>query len=488
MAIIPAAEYRPDVADINAAYTDQVLNVLPSANGYTPMKMWSPLTAQFPEDPLGVFAVRSLDQSVYVFGGTTTGLYLLDNTTLEWNEISKTAGGYHASSDASWSFALFGEYVIAVNQNDDPQVYRLGVDTAFRDLGGTPPRAGLVKIWGDFVCLMMLPDNPNRVHWSGLNDCENWTVGTNSSDYQDFPDGGRVQGSTESTNPLIFLQSSIYAGTFVPGSDIIFTFHKAQDKRGAKSPWGIACRGSYAFFADEGGFFQISSDGGELLPIGYEKVDRTTFTKMAASNLSDMSAVIDPFYTRVYWAMDYNGVGIYNEMLVYDWGVQQWSLVEISATDIVPFYTAGYTLEGLDAVSLNIETLPFSLDSKAWQGGAPILGAFKDMRLGSFTAGNMEATVVSQEICATDGRIQRTRRVYPIVDTDQLLLSVGVRMRRNQYEPVKWLAETSPSYNTGIAHKRSRARFHRFRTRIPANEEWSRLSGFDVAFEDAGWR
>ncbi|WP_421565574.1 hypothetical protein [Ochrobactrum sp. EDr1-4] len=488
MVAITAAEYRPDVADINAAYTDQLLNVLPSANGYIPMKNWSALTEAFPEDPLGVFAVRSLDQSVYVFGGTTTGLYLLDNTTLEWNEVSKTVSGYHASDESPWSFALFGEYVIAVNQNDNPQVFQLGVNTTFRDLGGNPPRAGLVKIWGDFVCLMMLPDNPNRVQWSGLNDCEFWTPGTNSSDYQDFPDGGRVQGSTEATNPLIFLQSAIYAGTFVPGSDIIFTFHKSQDKRGAKSPWGIACRGSYAFFADEGGFFQISADGGELLPIGYEKVDRSTFMKMAASNLSEMSAVIDPFYTRVYWAMDYNGVGIYNEMLIYDWGVQQWSLVEISATDIVPFYTAGYTLEGLDAVSLNIETLPFSLDSKAWQGGAPILGAFKGNRLGSFTAGNMEATLVSQEFGATDGRIQRTRRVYPIVDTDQLFLSVGVRMRRNQYEPVKWLTETSPSYNTGIAHKRSRARFHRFKTRIPADEEWSHLTGFDVTFEDAGWR
>lgn len=488
MVAIPAAEYRPDVADINAAYTDQLLNVLPSANGYIPMKDWSALTGAFPEDPLGAFAVRSLDQSVYVFGGTTTGLYLLDNTSLGWNEVSKTAGGYHASDEAPWSFALFGEYVIAVNQNDDPQVFQLGVDTKFRNLGGNPPRAGLVKIWGDFVCLMMLPDNPNRAQWSGLNNCEFWTPGTNSSDYQDFPDGGRVQGSTEATNPLIFLQSAIYAGTFVPGSDIIFTFHKAQDRRGAKSPWGIACRGAYAFFADEGGFFQISADGGELLPIGYEKVDRTVFTRIAASNLSEMSAVIDPFYTRIYWAMDYNGVGIYNEMLIYDWGVQKWSLVEISATDIVPFYTAGYTLEGLDAVSTNLDALPFSLDSKAWQGGAPILGAFKDKRLGSFTAGNMEATLVSQEFGATDGRIQRTRRVYPIVDTDQLFLSVGVRMRRNQYEPVKWLAETSPSYNTGIAHKRSRARFHRFRTRIPAGEEWSHLTGFDVAFEDAGWR
>ncbi|PJR88755.1 hypothetical protein CN878_16710 [Ochrobactrum sp. 695/2009] len=488
MTVVPAAEYRPDIADINVTFTDQLLNVLPSANGYIPMKNWAPLTADFPENPLGAFAVRALDQSVHVFGGTTTGLYLLNNTDLTWQEVSKSAGAYHASHDAPWSFALFGNYVIAVNQNDSPQVYQIGVDSAFRDLGGSPPRAGLVKVWGDFVCLMMLPDNPNRVHWSGLNDAEFWTPGTNNCDYQDFPDGGRVQGSTEATNPLIFMQSAIYAGTFVPGSDIIFTFHKVQDKRGAKSPWGIACRGSYAFFADEGGFFQISSDGSQVLPIGYEKVDRTVFTRMAASNLSEMSAAIDPFYTRVYWAMDYNGTGIYNEMLVYDWGVQQWSIVQISATDIVSFYTAGYTLEGLDEVSTNLDTLPFSLDSKAWQGGAPILGAFRNNRLGSFTAENMEASVASPELAATDGSIQRTRRVYPIVDTDQLFVSVGVRFRRNQYEPVKWLPETSPSYNTGIAHKRSRARFHRFLVRIPAGEEWQHINGFDVAFEAAGWR
>ncbi len=93
MTIIAAAEYRPDVADINTAFTDQLLNVLPSANGFIPMKNWSALTEAFPEDPLGVFAVRALDQSVYIFGGTTTGLYLLDNTALTWTEISKTIGG-----------------------------------------------------------------------------------------------------------------------------------------------------------------------------------------------------------------------------------------------------------------------------------------------------------------------------------------------------------------------------------------------------------
>lgn len=487
MTLIPVAEYRPDVADLNTDFTDDVLNVIPADGGYIPMPSFNALTEAFPEKPLGAFAVRSLNGAISVFAGTTDKLYLLNNTDTSWDDVSQ-AGGYHATEDSPWSFAVFGNYVIAVNQNDDPQVYEIGTDVLFRDLGGSPPRAGLVRIWGDFVCLQRLPDFPNRAHWSGLNDAEFWTPGTNNCDFQDFPDGGTVQGSTEATNPIIFMQTAIYLGTFVPGSDIVFTFQKIHDKRGAKSPFAIACRGSYAFYADEGGFFQIGGDGA-IAPIGFEKVDRTTFTRLNASNISNMFGAIDPFFSRVYWAMDYNGTGIYNEMLVYDWGLQRWSLIQIRASAIMPIYTAGYTLDGLDQVSTDLDALPFSLDSKAWQGGAPILGAFStDFRLGAFSADNMEATVTTQEFGGTNGLVNRTENVYPVVDTDQVFVSVGIRMRRNQYEPVKWLPEQTPSYNTGLVRKRSRARFHRFKIRIPAAEPWKHVKGFDVTFVPAGYR
>lgn len=488
MVLLTAAEYRPDMAALNSGYTDQLVNVLPAANGYIPMKDWAGLSKPLPEPVLAAFAARALDQSVHIFAGSGQNLFLLDNRDLSWREVSKAKAAYHATREAGWSFAAFGNHVLAVNQNDPPQVLQLGKDATFRDLKGTPPRAGLVRIWGDFVCLMQLPDFPNRVHWSGLNDCEFWTVGKRSCDFQDFPEGGRVQGSTEATNPLIFLQSTIYAGTFVPGSAIIFSFRKVQDKRGAKSPRGIACRGAEAFFADEGGFFQISADGSQLQPIGYEKLDRTIFSRIAAANLAEISAVIDPFHARVYWAMDYNGTGSFNEMLVYDWGVQQWSLVQIAASHIVPFYTAGYTLEGLDAVAKSLEALPFPLDAKAWQGGAPLLGAFRNDRLGSFTAANMEAVLVSQEIAAANGQMQRCRRLQPLVDTDQFTCSIGQRSRRNAHEPVRWTPEASPSFHTGMLHKRVRGRYLRFRIRIPAGEVWTHLSGFEVELSEAGQR
>lgn len=486
--LIPAAEYRPDVADLNTAFTDDVLNVLCADGSYIPAPSFAALTASLPEKPLGALSVEQLDGSISFYAGGPTKLWKLNNTTLAWDDVSQAATTYSATTESPWSFEAFGNFVIAVNQNDDPQVMQIGVDVVFRDLGGSPPRAGIVRIWGDFVALMKLTSNPNRAQWSGLNNCEFWTPGTNNSDYQDFPDGGEVQGSSQATNPIIFLSSAIQRATFVPGSVEVFTFQKIHDKRGAKSPYSIATRGAFAFYADEGGFFQIAPDGG-ITPIGFEKVDRTVFRRLNVSAISRIYGAVDPFYSRVYWAIDYTGAGVYDHMLVYDWNIGKWTPVEISALFILPMATAGYTLEGLDAVSASLDALPFSLDSKAWQGGAPFLAAFDiNNKLGAFSGDPLEATVTTPEMGETNGAVMRTSETGPVVDTDQVFVSIGIRMRRTPQQPVTWLPEQSPSYNTGRVRKRSRARFHRFKMRIPSGETWHHCKGIDVQLDPAGER
>lgn len=485
---IPAAEYRPDVADLNTAFSDEIRNVLVADGSYIPAPSFRTLTDPIDGEPLGGISVKSLGGEILFFAGTAEKLWLLNGTTMEWDDVSQAAVTYDASRIAPWSFAAFGNFVIAVNQNNVPQVMEIGVDVAFRDLGGSPPRAGIVKVWGSFVALMRLTDNPNRVQWSGLEDCEYWTPGSSNSDYQDFPDGGAVQGSTEATNPLIFLESAIQRATFVPGSAEIFTFQKIQDKRGVKAPRSIASRGSFAFYADEGGFFQIGPDGA-ITPIGFEKVDRTVFGRLNASSISRIVGAVDPFFSRVYWAIDYTGQDIYNEMLVYDWQLGKWTAIDVAAYGIFPLFTFGYTLDGLDAVSDNLDALPFSLDSKAWQGGAPLLASFTpDYRLAAFSGEPLEAIITTPEIGDTAGQVTRTTSSYPVVDADSVFVSVGVRMRRIQSEPVTWLPEVEPSYNTRRVRKVTRARFHRFRIRVPAAEVWSHIKGIDVDSAPAGSR
>ena len=328
--------------------------------------------------------------------------------------------------------------------------------------------------------------NPNRVHWSALNDITGWTPGTNNSDYQDFPEGGAVQGSSRATNPLIFMERAIYLGTFVPGSSIIFSFVKIHDKRGAKSPYSIASRGENTFFADEGSFFQIASDG-SIADIGFEKVSRTIFGQMASSDASLMVGAVDPFFSRAYWTMDIGGTGSFNTVLIYDWLLQKWSKASQVNYGIFPAATAGYTLEGLDAVSSSLDALPYSLDSKVWQGGAPVLAAFDSTyRMGFFNGQSKEATITTQEIGDTAGMVTRVTEVLPMIDTNSAMISIGARFRRG--DNVVWSSEAAQSSNTGTARKNSRARYHRFKARIPAADEWSHAQGVDVKTTAAGLR
>lgn len=486
MPFIPAAEYRPDIALLNADYCDAIYNVLPADGSYVPMPSFKPLSQKLASKPLGGIAVCASDFGAVIFAGTSARLYRLNNTDFSWEDVTPAGVIYAANENARWSFAVFGRHILAVNKNNVPQVFELGKSSVFRALEGNPPRAGLVKIWGDFVCLMQLPDNPNRIFWSGLNDAECWTVGQNNCDYQDFPDGGIVQGATETTNPIIFLQSSIYSGQFVPGSDIVFSFRKLHDKRGAVSAHSIACRGASAFFADQGGFFQINAEGA-IASIGFEKVDKTVFSRLNAVDISAIHGIIDPFYTRIYWAADYEGRGIFNEMLVYDWGLQRWSVIKIRALAVLPIYPAGYSLEGLDKIAGSLEDVPFSLDSKAWQGGAPILGMFSDDdRLGAFSGAPMEAMVTSQELGSAKGAMQRITSLYPHIDSQEITVECGARALLA--DKICWSAPIAPSSYTGRCHFRSRARFHRFRLRVAEGAEWHHMNGFDASFSSAGLR
>ncbi|WP_019219588.1 hypothetical protein [Bartonella florencae] len=487
MAFFPIADYRPDVADINGLFTDELTNVLPADGSYIPMPSFQRFSEPCPDAILGALAVKTKN-GVSIIVGTKQKIYLLDNTTKRWKDISKKEKPYLANVDAPWSFALFGDYVIAVNANDRPQVIDINHDKIFRDLGGNPPQAGIVRVWGDFVCLMKLTENPRRIHWSGLNDAEFWTVGKKSCDYQDFPDGGFVQGATETTNPIIFMRSAIYAGSFIPGSKIIFSFQKIHDKRGAKNAESIVCRGDLAFFADEGGFYQITHEG-QIIPIGFEKVDRTMTAKERQNNLYTLSAAIDGVYNRVYWMVDSDETLHKRILLIYDWGLQKWTKAVVDIKMILPIFLSGITLEGLDQITPSLDDLSFSLDSKAWKNESPILGAFDAQgRLGSFSGAPMACVVTSQEMGQTNGMITRVKNIMPQVNSEEFYLSVGMRFRQSLAEKTVWLPERLPSYHTGQIHVRARARFYRFRLRIPEGVNWSHVTGFDVKLQGAGTR
>jgi hypothetical protein len=490
MVALPFAEWRPDVSGLNSQFTADVLNVLCSAAGYIPFPQMAEFSDALAATPTGGFTATDDDGTKYIFAGTAEKLYLLNNTDLSWTDVSQADTTYSSTTTERWRFAQYGQYVVAVNAADNPQVYELGVDSAFSDLGGSPPKARFISVCGDFLFLSGLTDHPNRVQWSALNDITGWTAGTDSSDFQDFAYGEMVMGVTPSTNPIIIHKHAITLGTFVPGSDVIFTFQKVTDARGAAAPYSITTKGYRTFFADAGGFYMIGPDGAEI-PIGKEKVDRTVFTTIDGATLYDIVGEVDPFYSRVYFAVRYaSTTTAFDRLIVYDWELERWTQFGGNVGILFPLAsgTIGYTLDNLtDLTGYSLDDLPFSLDSQVWQGGAPVMAAFNaNDKLCFFAGMASEATITTQESGDTSGKMTLVTSLMPIVDTEEVKISIGGRNRRG--ESVSWTEEASPSANTGIVRKKKRARFLRFKARIPAGTDWTLAQGVDAQTQAAGMR
>lgn len=485
--LIRFAAWRPDNALLNSPYASDIKNVLCAEASYLPFPQLRPFSQAVPAQPLGGITVRDNSGGVHIFVGTATKLYKLNTATLAWTDVSKPATTYAATADNRWRFKQYGNYVVAVNINNDPQVYQLNSSTTFDDLAGNPPRAKHIAVCGDFLCLM----DDTTFYWSEVDDISVWSGGNAGS--QSFPDGGIIQGATDTTNPVIFQKAAIRWAQFIPGSTEVFSFQKRHDQRGCASPYSICTRGEFTFFADVGAFYQINSDGSQILPIGFEKVDRTFFGDISGPALTTIFGEIDPFYPRVYFAVARGNSEstLFNGLLVYDWQIGEWTQIETSASIYFPLPsgTIGYTLEGLDAIG-DLESLPYSLDSKVWQGGAPVMAAIDaDFKLGFFQGGAAEATLVTQEMGDTAGGRQRLSQATPIVDVDNLwkiTVSVGARFRRS--DAFVWGAERVPSSNTGVVQVRSRAGYHKFKLRIEAEASWSHAQGIDVTATSAGLR
>ena len=167
MPLLSWGEYRPDVADYLATTSRNILNVLPRGDGYGPFPSVSTFSGALPAACRGAFYALKSDGSVAIFAGTSDRLYVMDNTTFGWADVSKDGEAYLALTATSyWQFAQFGSLVIAVQANVPPQVFDLSSSNEFGNLDGSPPQAAYIAIVGRFVVLSGLLSNPYRIQWS----------------------------------------------------------------------------------------------------------------------------------------------------------------------------------------------------------------------------------------------------------------------------------------------------------------------------------
>lgn len=353
--VIQFGAYAPDQADLNQGTTSMVSNVLPQSDGYGPFPSLQTLTAALPDACRGCFFAHNGDGSASIFAGTSTDLYLLDNTSFTWTKVSKSGGPYSdIAANAQWQFAQFGSIVLATHVNVPLQEYNLTSSTEFADTSGSPPQAAYLSVINQFVVLSGIVSAPYRVKWSALNDRTGWTPGLDSSDEQDLPNGGPVRGVSGGELGFILQDQAIRRMLFVPGSDTIFQIDKLHTDIGISAPYSMVVTGDFVFFLSAMGFMQMDGTSGALTPIGSEVVNRTfaanydnsTPQLVIGCGLPDRNAT-----AWTYKSISSGNVDAFDSMLVYNYVVQRWTPIAFSGQFISPLATIPATLEGLDAIA-----------------------------------------------------------------------------------------------------------------------------------------
>lgn len=354
MAMLPFGQYMPDVNDLNRQYTRSVLNVRPQGDGYGPFPDWQAYSAALPAPCRGAFYARKLDGSVATFAGTATKLYLLDNTSLTWTDVSKGASTYTTlDAVANWSFAQFNDVVIASQNNDAMQAYTLASSSAFDDLGGSPPDAAYVTVVNRFLVAAGIAGAPNRVQWCALNALTNWS--TLEADSQDLPDGGAVQGIRGGDYGIIIQEGAIRRMVFVPGSDVIFDIDRIDSETGCNLPWSITEAAGNVFFWSQKGPVKIAPDGSKTF-IGEQRVTKTVQNEYDAGYASLFVSGVNTERNTVIWAYKtvYSGdTTAFDKAHIYDYVQNKWAPVELNGQMLASLAQSGFTLESLGTIGSN---------------------------------------------------------------------------------------------------------------------------------------
>ena len=505
---LPLGEFTPDMPDYNNPGSSLIQNVYPkTAQSYGSITSLSTYATALPLRVQGGIPVIDTGANTFVFAGTATDLYKIGSGATTFTNVSQSAGTYSTATNAQWSMCQFGNQIIATNYNQNPQVYTLGSSTTFTDLTSAF-KAQYVTIVKDFVMFGNTYDGagsnqPQQVWWSAINNASSYpTIGSITaaqvqSDQQVIPGNqgwmtGLV-GNLGTADVAIFFERSIWRGTYV-GSPNIFAFSAAEGARGTNAPGSIVQVGAQVYYLGEDGFYAF--DGSNSSPIGANKVDKWFYKNINLNYLHNISGAADPVNKIIFWAYPSNSstTGQNDSLIIYNWSLNRWSIASVNSDYIFRAFTFGYTLEGLDALGYTLDTLPFSLDDRAWTGGKVYLAGFDtNHAFGYFTGQTLAATVQTSEVelaaqepnPSVIGRRALVTNARPIVDGGTPTVSIGYRQKQ-QDSIVYSTGSTINAY--GECPQRLEARYFRAQITHPAGDVFDHISGVDLTYVMRGTR
>ena len=467
-------EWLPDQPGVIGALTT-AKNCYPRAVGYGPFPTEEDYSDSAAQSLTNVVAARDVAGNTKVFASGTTRLYSLDSSDFSLDDVSATT----YTGAAMWKFTQFGNKVIGATEAHTLQAYDLTTTANFANLSSDAPKAKFVTVVRDFVVTGYQTDNPTRVQWSGINNEATWAVSaTTQADFQNIPDGGRVQGVTGGEFGIVLMDRSIYRMSYV-GTPLIFQFDNISRNLGCYESNSVIQWQGITYFLSDDGFY--ACDGQQIVNIGAEKVNRYFFTTLRESELDLMSVAVDPSKNLVLWG--YSCTDLTYRILMYHVPTKRWAYADSNVNRIASSSTPAVTLDGLDNFSASLDALQTPLDSRLWLGGKLQLAGVTGAKIITFTGPAKTALIDTADISADQNQSMITL-VKPLVDNGSGSVAVESRLQLNATLSFPSVTAANSENRVGV---RSYGRYHRVRLE-PSGANWSSAIGVDVEIQQAGTR
>ena len=463
--------YAPDLPPMDNQGVTVALNVLPSGDSYRSFPSTVVYSGALTARCQGATSGRDAQGNTFNFAGDATKLYRLSATV--WSNVSKV-GGYTTGAEEQWNFTQWGNQILATNFADDIQEFTMGTSSVFANLSATSPKARYISVVRNNVVVANTYDVsdgfvPYRIRWSAIGDATAWTPSvTTQSDFQDLEgDGGFCQQVVGGETGTIFQERSIWRMTYV-GSPLIYQFDEVERGRGTPAPGSVTKIGAAIPYLGSDGFYIF--DGQQSVPIGADQIDKTFYADLDESYINRISSTVDPINKIIFWASpgQQNTGGNPNRIWAYNYSPnakKRWAYADQNIEYIYRSLAEGYTLDGLDAISTNLDLLPFSLDSRVWSGNSALFSGFNsDHKQVNFTGSALSATIETQETELTPNMRTNIQEIRPFVE-GFTTMTIQIGGRNSLADSVTWGSAISAN-SAGNFPCRSNYRYHRMRINL----------------------
>ena len=252
----------------------------------------------------GLTQTRNIDTNRKLYYGTLTKLHENDGTeaditrTTPYGGFADQAAGQFATY---WSMTHWGDWVIATNGFDVPQIYKnTGVFADLPDVQCT--KAELVFVLGPHVILANTSNGPNVIEWSAQDNPEQW-------DFATYVTAGRriirtFEGPIIAAVPLgrammLYGENQVHVMQY--GGQFTFSTLPGPKGCGAVSKNSVVAVGNANYGIMPEGIF--TTDGTQVQWITYPQIGRWLIDNIDWDQGSKVAGWYDPEARCIRWAL-----------------------------------------------------------------------------------------------------------------------------------------------------------------------------------------